>query len=149
MPTTIEAVHLDGLRSEAEEAVTRLAERVYKVPAGELTRKQIAYLLNMELGCMVSKLEISVGEVRPTSINYSSSRYDATITIDMGGAYGTLRRMVEESENPIEGLIEAILLARSYVADKFVRTETMLRTMVNDAIRTDGLQQPPEARAAK
>jgi len=145
----IEAKDLTSLSTDQNEAVTKLAERVYGKPAEELTNNQIVNLLRLEMEAYPCEMTISVGEVRPTSINYSTSRYDATIKIDMNNTFDTAEKIMEESDNPIAGLIESVLLARAFILDKYTRTEAMLRNMVNDAIKADGLQTPPETRAAK
>lgn len=149
MSETFTTQDLDKIQDVDRESIAALAADAFGKKIEELTKEDILVLLELELNAFPESIQVSVDEVRRTQLQFCTWRGGLQATVKFNSLPILAKRIVEKSDNPVEGLIKASNMIRNFILSKCKRVEHMLRIQMARTIREDGLEQIPNTRAQR
>lgn len=125
-------------KKDAEE-LTLLACKIFNTTPDNLNKKQILYLIQLDMATIIDELTISVSITRPTEIKYATNNYFSSIKLSLDQIAKINEKQLEEL--PLDQLLPNYLERKKvlyrYISSKHESAENFLRTLVENAAAKD------------
>lgn len=127
------------ISSSSKTKLEAIAQSVFNLPLSSITKKDLIFLIQMDMTLAISELTVSASSTRPTEVKYATNNYHASMKIN----FDDMSKLILEEikDLPATEIVDAYFhkkqIMYNFITAKYKSTENFIRELLYSAEKLD------------